>query len=104
MEEYSGSVLSADVITLAIEGSGVMGEPEDKEDMFIGDDIGVEGEVDCFGMAGFLRGYGLIGRVGLVSTGVAGFEGMDTLDILVDGFGAPEATGGKSGILHGLTF
>ena len=51
MEEYSGSVLRADVITLAIEGGGVMGEPEDKEDMVIGDDIGVEGEVDCFGVA-----------------------------------------------------
>ena len=39
-----------------------------------------------------------------MSSGVTGFEGMDTLDILIDGFGAPEASVGKSSILHSVAF
>src|SRR5690606_20474957 len=86
-----GTVLRADIVTLAVQGRGIVHGEEDREDVLEPDAIAVEGHLDHFGMAGLAAADGLVGGIRDLAAGIAGLDPCHPFDLQVDRLCAPEA-------------
>lgn len=97
MKEDDGPVLGAVIGALGVEGRWVMDFPEDFQDLAIGDDLGVVGDLDDFGVAGGAIADLFIGRIRGMSTGVTRDDGFDSVESFEGGFKTPEASSSEGG-------
>lgn len=95
-----GTVLTADIRALTVEGGGVVYGEKDVQQVRVGDHSRVEGDADALGMAGQAGADLLIGRRGTMSAGIAGDDGADAAHLLEDGFKTPETSTGENGRLQ----
>ncbi len=98
--EDSGTVLRPHIRALTVEGGGVMDGEEDVQQVGKGDDGRVESDFDDLGVAGETGAYLLVGGVGFVPAGVAGDDIGNAVDLVEDGFEAPEASAGQDDLLE----
>ena len=90
----------ADVIALAVELGGVVGDgEEDAQKLAVGDLRGVVDDAHRFGVAGGLGGDLCVGRGRGRAAGVTGGGGEHALDALEDRLRPPEASSGEYGRL-----
>ena len=104
MVEDDGAVLRAGVGALPVQRRRVVRGEEDVEEVAVADDVGVEVDLDDFGVAGAPGADGVVRRVLDVAAHVAGDDAVDAAQRLHDGFDAPEAAaaeGGRGEIGHG---
>src|SRR5699024_3129065 len=94
--EHGRPVLGADVVALTVEARGVVAGEEQAEDDLFGDDVGVEGHLQGFGVAGHAGADLAVAGVVGVAAGVAGDHFSHAGGPLVDGVEAPEAAGAES--------
>jgi len=71
VREDDGAVLGTFVATLSVHGGGVVSFPKDLEDLVVGDDGGVEVDLNDLGVAGVTGADGFVGGVGGGAAGVA---------------------------------
>jgi hypothetical protein len=95
IKEYRARLRAA-VITLPIEGSGIVGAEEYFQDFPKGNLVGVEFNLNNLGVAGRSTTYLLvICRLG-GSSGVSGLDTRNTLNPLKNSFGTPETASAQS--------
>jgi len=97
--EDNRAILGAVVNPLAVQGGGVVGLPEMLEQRRIVDLLGIEDNLDDLRMPGLTSANLLIGRIPLVSTGIARRDGLDPVEGLEQSFHAPEASTAESCLL-----
>ncbi|MFM1943652.1 MAG: hypothetical protein RI897_2634 [Verrucomicrobiota bacterium] len=97
VEEDDGPVLSAVIGALGVEGSRVMDFPEDFQDLAVGDDFRVVGDLNDLGVAGGAITDLFISGIRGMSTGVARDDGFDSIESFEGGFKAPEASSSQGG-------
>ena len=73
---------------------------EDLQDLAVGDDLGIEGDLDDFGVASAAAANLLVRRVRHVPAGVPGDHALDTTQLVVHGFETPEAAAAERGRLE----
>ena len=95
-----GAVLGAMVGALAVEGGGIVGFPEDFQQLVVGENGGIKFDLDHFGVAGGAGADLFIAWVGHGAAGKAGSDGFDAGDALEDRFGAPETAAPNGGGFH----
>jgi uncharacterized membrane protein (UPF0127 family) len=100
MEEDRGAVLVADVRSLAVQRGRVVIIPEDFEQVVITDDLGIEGDLDHFGVAGAIRADVFIGGMVQLATGIADLRGLDARKTPECSFDAPKTACPECGLLH----
>ena len=100
MEENRRAVLIADVRSLSVQRGRIVIIPEDFEQIVIADDLGIEGNLDHFGVAGAIRANVLIGGVIDLAAGIADRRGFDARQTPERGFDAPETARTECGLLH----
>ena len=94
--------MRAHVGALTVEGGGVVDGEEDVQEVSVGDDGRVKGDLDGFGVTGDAGADQFIRGVGPVPAAVAGDDVCDAGDLVKDSFEAPEAAAGKDGLLKRL--
>lgn len=92
-----GTVLRAAVRALTVQRSRVMRFPEEAEQIVIRNLLGVEFDLDDFGVAGGVFTNFAVSRIFLRAARVTADDGLDSVKILKDGFRAPETAAAKSG-------
>ena len=100
MEEDGRAVLRADVRSLPVQSGRVVIIPEDFEQVVIVDDLGIEGDLDYFGMAGAICADVFIGGVIELAAGVPDLRGFDARQTPELGFDAPKAACPECSLLH----
>jgi uncharacterized membrane protein (UPF0127 family) len=100
MEEDGGAVLVADVRSLPVQRGRVVIIPEDFEQVVIADDLGSEGDLDHFGVAGTIRADIFIGGVIQFAASIADGSGFDARQTPERGFDAPKTACTECGLLH----
>ena len=105
----AGPVLRPDIVALPIELGGVVDREEDLEERFVGDDAWVELDFHHLGVTGGAAADRLVGRMGVVAASVSGERRLNTVDLLVGAFNAPEAAAADDHAFHiwpliGITF
>lgn len=95
--EDDGAVLRAGVGALAVEGGGVVGIPEEVDQLLVGDFFRVVGDLHDFGVAGSAAADLFVGGVFGGASGVAGDDGDHAGMAFVDGLDAPEASAAEGG-------
>ncbi len=96
------AVLRSDVVALSIELRGVVHSEEDFEEGFKRDNGRVKQNFNHFSMAGRTGAHGFVGGVDHVATGVGWKGGLDTVNLFVGAFNAPEASSANDHPFHGL--
>ncbi len=97
---HRGTVLSADVVALSVQLTGVVQGEEHVEDHVVRNHFRVEGHGDGFGVAGRARAHGLIGGFGNSATGIAGDNVGHAFQGAVHRVEAPEASAGEYESVH----
>ena len=92
-----GTVLRADIRSLAVQRSGVMDREEDVEEVAERDDPRVEIDAHHLGMSGRARTHLLVRRSRDVTAGVAGFHALHAAQVRERGLQAPEAAAAENG-------
>jgi uncharacterized protein len=100
MEENRRPILVADVRSLPVQRGGVVITPEDFEQVVIADDLGIEGDLDHFGVAGAIRANVFIGGVVDLAAGIADRRGFDARETPKRSFDAPKTACTECGLLH----
>jgi uncharacterized protein len=100
MEEDGRAVLVADVRPLPVQRGRVVIIPEDFEQVVIADDLGVEGDLDDFGVAGAIRANVFVGRVVQLPAGIADRCGFNARQTPERGFDTPKTACAECGLLH----
>ena len=95
--EDGGAVLGADVGPLSILGGGIVHVPEDLEQILVGNDLGIKGDFDGFGMAGIAIADGAIGGIFCVAASIADLSFENACDFSKFGLDAPKTSSGKGG-------
>ena len=93
MIKHCRPILGSLVSALLILAGWIVKLPEPSKNIRGRDLLGIKHHLDNFDMAGVLLADLLIGRVWDKSAHVARHHGMNTLQLLVDCFHAPEAPG-----------
>ncbi len=99
VEEDDASVLIAYVWALAVELGGIVQDEECVQKSLVGDERRIEGELDDFGVAGFVVADVLVCWAGCRATGVADGGIGDAWDLAKLSFDAPKAASAKGGEL-----
>ncbi len=94
-----GTVLRADIVSLAVEGGGIVIGEEDLQKFPVGDFLRVEGDLDDLCMTGLAGANLFVGRVIKVPAGIARFDFGNSEEIVIDRFQAPETSSSKCGYL-----
>src|SRR5882762_8201275 len=97
MVEDRRTILRADIIDLAIERGRIVDHEEHLEDFLERHLLRVEGELGYLGMARLARADLLVRGVRCPAAHATGLDGIHALEIVEDGFQAPETASGKSG-------
>ncbi len=92
--------MCADVFALAVERGRIVRLPKYLQQLLVGDDRGVELNLDDFGVACCARADLLVGGVGGRAPGKAGGDRFDAGDALENRLRAPEAAAAKRGGLQ----
>ena len=93
--EDDAAVLGALVVTLAVEGSGVVGFPENFEEFVVGDLSRIVDDLAGFGVAGGALADLFVGGIGHIAAAITGGDFQDAVHLVEDGFGTPETTGAE---------
>src|SRR5919108_73496 len=99
VEEDDRAVLVADVPSLAVELRRIVLVPEDVEQLFVSDELRVEGHFDDLGMPGRVRADIFVRRILERATGVTDARPGDAFDLAKRRLDAPEATGAERCLL-----
>lgn len=75
---------------LPIERGGVVGIPEEIDDLFIRNHSGIEGDPDNFSMPGFPGANVLVSRMRILACGITAGNRGNTLLALINGLHAPK--------------
>ena len=97
MIEDGAPVLGANIITLAVQGGGVMRLEEDVQQLIEAYGSRVIDQLKTFRMAGFPRANLFVGGIGNGTARIAGSHLQHAFHLLEDGFRAPKASGSKGG-------
>ena len=97
----AGTVLRPDVVALAVELGGVVNREEDLEESFVGNDGRVELNLHHLSVAGGAAADGVVGGVRVVTAGVGGKGRLNTVNLFVGAFNAPEASATDDHPFHG---
>ena len=89
--EDDGAVLGTDIRALSVLRRRVVGRHEDREEVTVGEDLGVEGDLDDLGVSCAAPADLLVRRVGHRAARVAGHHAEDAPQLGEDGLRAPEA-------------
>ncbi len=101
--EDDRAVLRAFIRALAVERGGVADGEQDLQQVAVGDDLGVEDDVDGFGVAGVTFLDLLVTGVFPLSTRIARFDAFHAFELFEDGFHAPKTSGSEGrGLLAGF--
>src|SRR5690242_8140178 len=104
MKEDGGSVLGTDVRYLAIHRGGIMGRPEDIEQLLVVHLLRVIGNLNDFGMAGLVGADILVGGIVRVAAQIAHGR-VDDAGYLTKGFfHSPKASSSKCCRFHDGSF
>src|SRR6476620_6627661 len=98
--EDRGAVLRADVPALAVPRRRVVDAPEEREQLLVRHDVGVERDVDRLGVARAPRADLLVGRVLDGAAGVAGHGVAHALDLTERVLDTPETARSERGLHH----
>ena len=91
LREDRRTILSPDVVALAIELRRVVNREEDVEQIVIAQLVIVEGDPDRLGVAGIAAADLLVGGIFGASAGVAAFDLLHAHDVEENRLGAPKA-------------
>lgn len=92
-----GAILAAHIRALTVKRGWIVEVEKDVQQVFIGDPVGVKGQMDGFGMTGGIAANFAVGGVVRMPAGVAYFGINNTVLFAKACFYTPEATGGESG-------
>jgi hypothetical protein len=99
-EEYGRTVLGAHIRALAVKGGRVVDGEEDVQQIRVGDEGRVEGDLHSLGMARGAAANLFIGGRRAFTARVARDDVCDPFDLVKDRFEAPEASTGENGLLE----
>lgn len=91
-KENSGTILGSLIVPLFVEGRRVVRFPVDFKQFCKRNNFGIKFDLDYFRVARGASANLFVGRVLHGPTGVSRDHGLDTLDSLEDGLGAPETS------------
>jgi uncharacterized membrane protein (UPF0127 family) len=100
VEENRGAILGADVRPLPVQRGWVVIIPEDFEQVVIADDLGIESDLDYFGVTGAIRTNVFIGGMFQLAAGVANLRRFHAGQTAECGFHPPKTAGTECGLLH----
>ncbi|VXC37777.1 hypothetical protein BURKHO8Y_210416 [Burkholderia sp. 8Y] len=92
MREHGRAILRADIVALTVELRRIVRREENLQNLAIADDIGIEHDLDDFGVPGVAVAHLLVGRIHHLAARIAGFDGLHALDRQKHGFSTPETT------------
>jgi len=92
----NGTVLGADVVSLAVESGGIVGVPEHFQDGCEGDCCCIKAHFHNFGMPGFSGGYLSVIRIFDSASGISRACGYNARYSLVNSFNTPEASAAQN--------
>jgi len=92
--------LCAHVRALPVQRGGVVIVPENVEQVVVADYLGIEGDLDDFGVAGTIRADIFVSGVVQLAAGVADLRGLDSRQTPERGFHAPKTACAKGSLLH----
>lgn len=92
------AILRANVGTLAIEGGGVVGFPEDLKQLLERDHRGIENDAHDLCVASIAAADVVVGRILCLAARIATDDALHTTKALENGFNTPEAPTAKSGL------
>ena len=104
-QEDRAAILRANVVALAVELGRIVGAQEHVEQVGERNDVGIEGDLDRFGMAGPAAADLLVGGIGLVAADVPALDVLNADDVVHHRLGAPEAAAGQDrgvDVAHGI--
>jgi uncharacterized membrane protein (UPF0127 family) len=100
VEEDGGAILSAHVRSLPVQRGGIVIVPENFEQVAVADYLGIEGDLDYFGVASAIRADIFVSGVVELSAGVADLRGFDARQAPKRAFYAPKTACAKGSLLH----
>jgi len=92
--------LCAHIRPLPVQRGGVVIVPENFEQVVVADYLGIEGDLDYFGVAGTIRTNIFVSGVILFTAGVPDLRGFDACQTAESGFHAPKTACAKGSLLH----
>src|SRR5690606_40633062 len=101
--EYRRFVAVAPITELTAGISRIDAAPKSVEQLFIGDDIRIEGDFDSFIIAGSACRYLRVSRVRCIPADIARDGRENARNIIKIGFHAPEAAAGENGSYLGVS-
>ncbi len=90
------------VVALAVELGRVVDREEDLKEGFVGNDGRVKLDFHHFSVAGGAAADGVVGGVGVMTAGVGRKRRLNTMDLFVGTFDAPEASAANDHTFHDL--
>jgi len=89
------AILSAHIGTLPVQRGRVVDGEEDIEEILKRDHLPIKRDLNSLGVPGVAIADLAVARVDHTAAGVAGFDMLDALELIVDRFQAPEAAAGQ---------